>query len=514
MSQVKENNKLLVKNTMFLYLRMVLIMFITLFTSRIVLRALGEEGYGIYSVVGGVVAMFSFFTGTLASTSQRYFSYYVGNNKEEELVQSFRLNVTFFLILGFFIFILAETFGLWFINTKLNIPDERVQAMNIVYQCSIISFLFAIILIPYNALIISYERMSAFAYISIFEVLLKLGLTILLLYIDIDKLILYSILMLFSQILTTLCYYLYCSWNFKKVSYTFYWNKAKIIDIMSYSGWHIIGTLSVMIRNQGVNILLNTFFNPIVNAGRTIGFQVTTAIDSLSNNFFLAAKPQIYKYYALGKIAELHKLMMRSSKICVFLITIIAIPVMINTEYLLSLWLVDVPTYAIIFTQLSIINGVIDSTNGPAIAAALATARIKWFEIITGGIMILNLPISFILLKICSYPEVSVFVSIFLSLLTILIRAFILERLVSLPFKKYVFNTCFLSLIVSVIIYVLVYILSIPIKDSLIKLIISVFLSILLCIILFFIIVLDKDEKEEIKTYILEVLNKCYIKNK
>lgn len=490
------NNKRIAKNTVFLYIRMLLVMGVTLFTSRVVLQVLGEVNYGIYNVVGGVVAMFSFFTSTLASTSQRYFSFYIGQKNKEMLINIFRLNLTVFLMLALLIVVLAESVGLWFINSQLNIPEERMFAMNVVYQCSVLIFVCAIVLVPYNALIISFEKMSAFAYISIVEVTLKLLLTVSLFYFGGDKLIIYAVLMLLSQIVITYYYYYYCRRHFLDIRYRFYWNREKISEVMSYSGWHLIGAISVMIRNQGVNILLNTFFNPVVNAGRAIGFQITAATDSLSHNFFLAAKPQLYKYYALNDFKELHKLLNRTTKVCVFLISILAVPILINTRYILSLWLVNIPYHAVVFTQLALVNAIFDATNGPAIAAALATAKIKWFEIITGGLMILNLPVSYLVLYLGSTPESTVLVSIVLSLITIVVRAYILKRLIYLPVREYLVNACFMMFLVALISYILTSFINSVFNEGFVRFVVTSLFSILVNTILFYGIAFNHAEKQ------------------
>lgn len=503
-----DNNKRIAKNTMMLYIRMILVMGITLFTSRIILDALGEENYGIYNVVGGVVAMFGFFSSTLASSCQRYFSYYIGKNDREELSNIFRLNMSVFLLLALIILLIAETLGLWFINAKLNIEESRIFAMNCVYQCSLLSFFFSIVLVPYNALIISYEKMSAFAYISIVEVMLKLLLAILLTYLLYDKLILYAVMMLFCQAVITLYYYIYCRRNIQESQYTFYWEKNKFKEILSYSGWHLIGALSVIVKNQGVNILINTFYNPIVNAGRAIAFQVTTATDSLSNNFFVAAKPQIYKYYAQRNYKELHNLILRSSKVCFLLILIIAVPLLINTNAVLSLWLKNVPSYAELFTQLALINVIIDSMNGPAIASALATANIKKFEIITGTLMILNLPVSYIVLRLGAIPEMTIVVSIIISLITIVVRAFILKELIHLSVMEYIQKTFLPLIFVSILSGIFSYFISTLFGDNLYDIIVTSVISVCLILILFYLVCLSKSEKVVIRNYVVKKIKK------
>lgn len=491
---------------------MILVMGITLFTSRIILDALGEEDYGIYNVVGGVVAMFGFFSSTLASSSQRYFSFYIGQGNREELSKVFRLNMSVFLLLALVILLIAETVGLWFINVKLNIDESRMFAMNCVYQCSLLSFFCSIILVPYNALIISYEKMSAFAYISIVEVMLKLILAIVLTYLLYDKLIMYAVMMLICQIVITSYYYIYCRRCIAESKYSFYWEKERFKEILSYSGWHLIGALSVIVKSQGVNILINTFYSPIVNAGRAIAFQVTTATDSLSHNFFIAAKPQIYKYYAQGNYTELHKLILRSSKVCFLLILVIAVPLLINTEAILSLWLRDVPAYAVFFTQLALINAVIDSVNGPAIASALATADIKKFEIITGTLMILNLPVSYLVLKMGAIPEMTIMVSIVLSLITVYIRAYILQELIHLPAVDYIYKTFLPLLLVATVSGGLSYIISFFFLEGIFGIIITSIISIGIVLILFYISCLSRHEKRLILNYMLDKINSCIYK--
>lgn len=495
------NNKRIAKNTLFLYIRMILVMGVTLFTSRLVLYALGEENYGIYNVVGCIVAMFGFFSSTLTSTCQRYFSYYIGKEDNEGLERIFKLNMTTFLLFAAIVLILAETVGLWFVNEKLNIPNEKMFSMNCVYQCTIVGLFCSVILVPYSALIIAHERMSAFAYISIVEVFLKLILVVVLQYIPSDKLVLYALSVLFTNISIVLYYYYYCHKCFNESKYKFYWDKKEFKDVLSYSGWHLIGALSVMIRNQGVNVLLNTFFNPIVNAGRAIAFQISHAVDSLSNNFFVAVKPQIYKYYAQSNFADLYSLLITSTKVCFYLILIIAVPVIVNTESILAFWLKDVPVYAVLFTQLSLINAIADSINGPAIAAALATTKIKWFEIITGGLMILNLPLSYIVLRLGACPESTVLISIALSVLTIVVRAFILEDLIGLSKNEYLVKTCAPLIIVTFISIITSFLLSSYISNLLIDVVVTTIYSFMVSSLLFYYISLNKSERRMIYEY-------------
>ena len=489
------NNKRIARNTLFLYIRMLLIMLVTFYTSRVVLDVLGEEDYGIYNVVGGVVAMFGFFSSTLAATCQRYFAYELGKNNKEELVKLFRLNMSVFIIFSLIIFIIAESVGLWFVNTNLTIPHERIYAMNWVYQCAIITFIAHIAFVPYKALIIAHEKMAAFAYISIVESILSLTAVYLLYLFGFDKLILYGILLCFNNIIITYYYYYYCKKNFKECKYSFYWDRHRVKEVISYSGWHLIGSLSVIIRNQGINILLNMFFNPAINAARALAFQIMVGVDSLGNNFFIAVKPQIYKLYASGNFKELHNLILRSSKICFILIYIIALPVILNTEEVLSIWLKEVPNHTVIFTQLVLFNAIIDSINGPAIASALATGKIKTFEIITGGLMILNLPISYILLSYYPYPEISFYISIAISIITVVVRAFILKSLVYLPVSVYLTKICLPLIATGIISTIIPTLINCNSESIILNLLCSGCICLFSTLIVFYFIGLNKKER-------------------
>lgn len=408
-----------------------------LYTVRAVLDLLGVVDYGIYNVVGGVVSMFSFVNGTLATSSQRYFSIELAKGDLKRLNQWFCLNITAFSIFIIIFLLIAETIGLWFVNTQMTIPNERLFAANVVYQLSIISFCVNFFNIPYNALIIAHEKMSAFAYISIVEAFLKLGIVFILSFISWDRLIVYGTLMFLTSLGITLSYIIYNRVYFVESNYHPYWNKREMTDLLSFSGWHFLGTFSVVIRSQGINILINLFFNPAVNAARAIAFQVYNAVSQLSNNFFVAVKPQIYKSYADGNNQAMYKLIMRSTAMCSFFVSILVYPILVNTEQILSIWLKDVPNYAVVFTQLVLINGLIDAINGPTTAAALATGRIRKFQEVVSFLFILNLPISYLVLKMGAEPSMTMVISIVVSYITAIVRAYLLRSMVSFPFLTY-----------------------------------------------------------------------------
>lgn len=462
-SNQSSNNKRILKNSLFLYVRMIVIMCVNLYVVRLILDLLGVEDYGINNVIYGLVAMFSFLNGTLATSSQRYFSVALAEGSQDKLKKVFSLNVTVFLIFAAIVVVLSETIGLWYVNNKMTMPTERLGAANYIYQLSIIAFVLNLLQVPLNALVIAHEQMKVFAYIGIGEALFKFVIVLALL-LPTDKLMIYGSTNLLATLLVFFAYYIFCRRNFSESKYIPYWNTQEAKDIASFSGWHLLGTISVVVRGQGINLLINAFFNPAVNGARAIAVQIDQAINQLSQNFFVAVKPQIYKNFATKQHEAFITLIFNSTIICTGLVSLISIPMIINADFILGLWLKSVPKYTIIFTQLVLLNSIVDSTSNPSICAALATKKIKTFYLITGSLLMLNLPISYMLLKNSFEPEYTMVVSIGISFIAILARAIILYRLVELPLFKYMSMVFKLSL-VTMIIYAITR-LSINISES------------------------------------------------
>ena len=416
---------------------MLLVMAIGLYTVRAILDILGVVDYGIYNVVGGVVTMFAFMNRTLSTSSQRYFSVALAKNDHEDLKRVFSLNLTVFLLLGLIVFVLLETVGLWFVNNKMTIPDDRMFAANVVYQLSIISMLFHIVMIPYMAMVIAQEKMNIFAIIGVAEALMKVAIVFLLMISPIDKLIFYGILMLLMTLGNLLWYVIYCLKHYPESHYRWYWNKNEAFELLGFSGWHFLGTFTTTCRSQGINILLNLFFNPAVNAARAIAYQVYGAVYQFVTNFFTAVKPQIYKSYASEQFEDLYKLINRSTLICTGLLSMLVFPLMANTGMVLGWWLKEVPSYAVVFTQLVLLNGLVDAINLPLTASALATGKIRKYEITLCSINLLNIPISYVVLRLGAEPYMAMVISICLSCVSIVARAYILRGMIQLPLRKY-----------------------------------------------------------------------------
>lgn len=433
-----ENNKRIAKNTLFLYFRMLITMAVTLYTSRVVLNTLGIVDYGIYNVVGGVVTMFSFLNGAMASSTQRYLTFELGKGDTVRLNQVFNASLRIHLGISLGILILGETIGLWFLNTQMNIPAARMNAAQCVYQLSILASMVTILSIPYNAVIIAYEKMSAFAYISIIEVSLKLLIVYLLLLFRIDKLILYAFLMLVVSLSIPLIYTLYCKKYFKTIYTTKLKDKKLLKEMTGFAGWNMFGSLAAIGFSQGINILLNIFFGPVVNAARGITTQVQGAIQQFCANFQTAMNPQITKSYAINDTDYLHNLIFRSSRFSFYLLLILSLPVMMETETILNIWLKEVPPHTVNFIRLTLCIGLVDSVSNPLITAAQATGRIKVYQIVVGGILLFIVPISYIALKMGFAPESVILVHLSMVIIAQTARLLMIRPMINLSLRKYI----------------------------------------------------------------------------
>lgn len=440
MTNFAENNKRIAKNTLLLYLRMLFMMAINLYTSRIVLNTLGVEDYGIYNVVGGIVAMFGFINSSMSSATQRYITFAMGKANFDNLQKIFSTTIQIHILISVIIVILGETIGLWFMYEKMQIPAERLEAAFWVLQLSILSTVIVIISVPYNADIIAHEKMSAFAYISILEAIFKLAIAYILIISSVDKLILYAILIVVVQIIIRFCYSYYCNKHFKETKYKHIWDKGLFKEMVSFAGWSIFGNLSAVLFSQGLNMLLNLFFGPVVNAARAIAVQVQNAIQNFVTNFQMALNPQITKTYAKKELNEMHKLMFRSARFSFYLLFFLSLPILFETDFILTIWLKTVPENTVIFLRIIICTSLIYSLANPLIIANQATGKVKNYQIVCGGILLLILPISYICLKL-GLPAYSVFVVHFImEAIAQVGRMIMLRPLIKIRIIEYVKN--------------------------------------------------------------------------
>lgn len=422
------NNKRIAKNTLLLYFRMILIMLVSLYTSRVVLNVLGVEDFGTYNVVGGVVTMFGFLNGAMASATQRFLSFELGRNDLVQLRKTFNAAQFVHIGIALLVFVLAETIGLWFLNNYLNIPAGRMEAARWIYHFSVLSFMITIIQVPYNAVIIARERMNVYAYVSILEVVLKLLVVFALTWISFDKLKLYGVLLFVVALIVALIYRIYTLSQFDETRFELVKDKALYKALISYSGWNLFGGVAAISKSQGVSVLLNMFFGTVVNAAQGIAVQISSAINMFVSNFQLASNPQIIKTYASGDIAYMNNLVIRTSKFSFYLLFILTLPIVLEIEFILKLWLNIVPEYTAIFSILILVNALIDTISGPLMTALQATGKIKLYQFLVGTLLMLILPVTYLLYKLGYPPMSTFFVSISVSVIALALRLMLTKK--------------------------------------------------------------------------------------
>lgn len=450
-NQTSDNNKRIAKNTLLLYFRMLFMMIVSLYTSRVILNALGVEDFGIYNVVGGVVAMFSVISGSLSAAISRFITYELGKGDQSKLNKIFSASVTIQLLLSLIIVVLIESVGVWFLNAKMTIPAERMTAANWVLQFSIVTFVINLISVPYNAAIIAHERMSAFAYISILEAVCKLTIAFLIMVSPMDKLIFYAILMCMVSVIVRFTYGHYCKKHFAECTYHFHWDADILKKMFGFAGWNFIGASSAVLRDQGGNIVINLFYGPTVNAARGIAIQVNSAIMGFVSNFMTALNPQITKSYASGDREYMMTLIFQGARLSFYMLLLLSLPVLVNTHYILVLWLKLVPEHAVLFVQLILIFAMSESISNPLVTAMLATGKICNYQIVVGGLQMMNLPISYVCLRFGCIPETVLVVAIAISQCCLAARLYMLRRMIGLSsiqyMKKVYFNVIAVALL-------------------------------------------------------------------
>lgn len=389
---------------------MLFILVVSLYTSRVVLKSLGALDYGLYNVIGGVVTIFSFINATLALSSERFISILIGKKVEEiEIRKNFSVILSIHFLIAIFVIIICETIGLYFVQNILVIPQDRIHAALIVYHISVISIFFSFMLVPYNGLIIAHEEMKIFAYFSIIEAILKLIAIYLLSFLKFDKLILYSILILIIGIFSFLMYFIYSYKNFKESKFIWYYDYKLYKEILSFSGWNIFSSLSSSLSNQGLNIIMNIFFGPIINAARGIAFQVNGAIGGFTSNIQVAVNPQIFKLWGQNKIEEFKSLIYNSSKFSFLLVCIILCPIILEIDFILKIWLVNPPNNTAIFCRLIFIQIIIFSISRSFVTGVNAVGKVKKLNLLSGFALLSVLPISY-LLYYWGYPAYTAFI--------------------------------------------------------------------------------------------------------
>ena len=508
MTDTSANNKRIAKNTLLLYFRMLFLMAVSLYTSRVVLNALGVEDFGIYNVVGGVVAMFSMLSGSLSSAITRFITYELGTGNRENLKKIFSSAVTIQAGLAVLFILIAEAAGVWFLNVKMNIPDARMAAANWVFQLSVLTFAVNLISVPYNASIIAHERMSAFAYISILEATGKLGIAFLIVISPIDKLVFYAVLMCMVALVVRVAYGAYCKRHFEECTYRFIFDRDLLKRMFGFAGWNFIGAASAVLRDQGGNIVINLFCGSAVNAARGIAFQVNTAVHGFVTNFMTALNPQITKSYAAGDRDYMMTLIYQGARLSFYMLLLLSLPVLVNTHYILGLWLKTVPGHTVLFVQLVLLFGMSESISNPLITAMLATGRIRNYQLVVGGLQMMNLPVSYVLLRAGMFPEVVIVVAIIISQCCLAARLVMLRGMIGLSVRKYMKKVYMNVLVVTAMAAILPFLLSTKLEESFLNFVLLCFVALICTGTTIYYVGCDKTERQF-------VLNKLHtIKNK
>lgn len=449
-------NRRIAKNTVMLYIRMAAIMLVTLYTSRVVLQALGVQDYGIYNIVGSVVISLSFVQSALNSATQRYISYEIGRNGNISRVFSMSLNIQIiFLIL---ILLILETIGLWFLNIVLSIPDDRLFAANVAYQFSILTFCTNIIRVPYNAILISYERMNVYAWLSIAEALLRLLMVYILLIWECDKLTEYSVLIFIVTLSVNSLYIIYCKKLYKE-SCKYVLNKDYLLfkQMIGFSGWNLVGGMSGMASHEGPNYFMNIYLGVGVNAAMGIAKQVGNAVYTFTENFQTAFRPQIVKYYASNNKDELYRLVFNASKISYFLLFVVGIPILLNVDEIIQAWLTEVPFYTSEFIVFMLLGFMVNAISSPLWMLAHATGNIKKYQLWISGISFSIIPASWIILMLEYEPYYILVFQILVNLLIYAYRLFYAKKMTGFPINKYIFSVLLPCILLSIVILLIIF---------------------------------------------------------
>jgi O-antigen/teichoic acid export membrane protein len=423
------NNKTIAKNTFFLYVRMLLSILVSLYTTRVVLQTLGVDDYGIYGIVGGIVSMFSFLNASMSGATSRFITFALGKNDEKDVEDTFATALLIHIGISFVILLLAETVGIYFLEYKLVIPEARMEAARFVYQFSVLAMIVQVTQVPYNASIIAYEKMDIYAYVELLNVFLKLGIVYLVLVGNLDKLILYAVLYFLVNLLIAAIYRLYCIKKFNSCRFRLIYRKEKLYPMLSFSGWDLYGNMSYSVNHQGINMLINMFFGVAYNAASSFATSIRGVIETLSSNVIQAFRPQIVKNYAIHNIERMETLMCNSLKFSLLLMMLFSVPVICETQELLLLWLGTVPDCTDIFCQLLLIACIFNLINKIILIGIHATGHIKRISLITGTIYLLELPVIYVLFRwFKASPSFAYFATIITMSIVVSVNAYILKK--------------------------------------------------------------------------------------
>lgn len=504
-----QGNNRIAKNTLFLYIRLAFILIVSLYTTRIVLNVLGVEDYGIYNVVAGFVTLFSFLNASMSASTQRFYNYKKGEEGNAGMIEVFNTSIIIQIVIMLGTLILLESFGLWYINYKMVIPAERLIAANWLFQFSVIHLLFVIIQIPFVGAIIANEKMNYFALVGVIDVLLKLAIVLALPYVESDKLVFYGSFMLFSGVVVFLMYAVFARVKFEFVRLRLSYNRLLFKEMLSFTGWTVLDTVAYMLKGQGLNVLLNAFCGPVVNAARGVAYQISNALSGFQANVVTAFKPQLIQAYAEKNPQRVKALMYSSSKISYVLLGAFSIPIIVEINYILNLWLKGmVPEYTILFTIIVLINMTVSSLNTPLSVTVQATGRIRNYQIIRNLITLCVVPIAWVAMKMGADPIAVFIISFIITLIVHPVSMILLRKEFSYSYRDYCLKVLWPCLLFTILAPIVPYILKDYMAEGVVRLIVITIVSIAISVVISYFMMFDKSEKRIVNTWMSNVISK------
>lgn len=505
-----QDNKRIAKNTFFLYIRMLVVLGISLYTTRVVLNILGIVDYGIYNIVCGFVSMFAFLNNSLANGVQRFYNFKKGKNSLSEIPDVYSASLAILLIVALVVFLLLESFGTWYIYNKMIIPMERLESAFWVFQFSIVSLIFVILQVPYSAAILAFEKMDYYAIVSIIDALLKLVIVLILPYSSYDNLIFYGLLSFIVSITNFVLYFVYSKRNFRnelRIKKIRDWRLFK--EISTFSGWNVFGTFAYMIKDQGLNVLLNAFFGPVVNAAKGVAMQVNSALQGFSTNIVAAIRPQLVQSYSAGNLPRVQTLMFSMSRLIFVMLFILSLPIMVELDYILHIWLSNrIPEYTVVFTDLVLVNMIISSMNTPLSQVVHATGKMKTYQVCTSIVICTILPISWFFLEVGLSPTSTFIVSIVISIVNQCVCLYLLRRIFPFSIKSYSLQIVLPCLFLTILSLIVPIVMKEVLSEGLFRLIINTLVTVSATSILSYYVVFSRDEKKLVNELFLKIKRK------
>ena len=483
---------------------MLIMMIVSLYTSRVVLEALGVTDYGIYNVVGGIVSMLGFLNSSMSNAVQRFLSFEMGKGTDGRVSHIFNIALLAHSFIAIVVFVILEIVGTWYLNNHLVVPHERMEAANWVLQCTIVTTFFAIMQVPYNGIIIAKEDMGIYAYISVFEAFMRLSIVYLLLMGSFDRLKLYAVLMMAVTLVVLLINRVYCIKKYRETHFRFVRDKLLLKDMTTFALWNMIGEIAWVMTGQGVNIILNLFFGPSINAARGLAEQVNAAVMRFINNFQVALNPQITKSYSSGDIEDMKKLLYMGTKISYFVLFFLAFPIIIEMDFILGLWLHDIPPHTTLFCQLILVSSLTACVSNLLAQVARAYGKIRKYQMIVSLFLMLNFPLSYIILLLGATAEMTVTINILIQGLLLFVRLLLIRPMIALSIRQFVVKAVFPIIIVTGLSVVLPLTLKYYVNTSVTNSLITIVLALISSTISILYFGMNKSERMKMKVLIIK----------